>query len=77
MERVKERFPYLDLEHILGSNKEKINDFLLAPIPHEIHMKIGNGIYINGYSFEENLLRAIEVLIEDNKYLYNKLKERG
>jgi hypothetical protein len=78
MARVKERYPYLDLEHVCGAEfKKKINDFLLAPIPHEIHMKIESGVHVDGYSFEENLLRAIEVLIEDNKYLYNKLKDRG
>jgi hypothetical protein len=66
---------YNDLDHVLGSNKEKINDFLLCPIPHEIHLQVENGIEVKGYSFEERLLRAIEILIEDiiigNKNLKN------
>ena len=74
MTRVKERYPYLDLDHIAGAEfKKKINDYLLCPMPHDLHMKVENGIEVPGYSFEERLLKAIEVLIEDNKYLYNKL----
>ena len=73
MQRLKKKYPHLDLDHILGSNKEKLNDFLLCPIPHELHMRIENGIEVAGYSFEERLMMAIEELISDNDLLYNKL----
>jgi hypothetical protein len=60
--------PYSDLHHILGSNRVKLNDFLVCPMPHEIHMKIENGIEVHGYSFEEQLAIAIEILIKYAQY---------
>ena len=76
MARVKERYPTLDLDHICGSDfKKKINDYLLCPMPPELHMKMENGKKVEGYSFEERLLKAVEILIEDNKYLWRKLNE--
>ena len=62
------------LHHIAGSDgKKKINDFLLCPMPDLIHQKIENGQDVDGYSIEEQVLKAIELLITYNKYLYNKL----
>jgi len=66
---VKEKYPNWDLHHILGSNRVKLNDFLVCPMPHEIHMKIENGIEVQGYSFEEQLAIAIEILIKYAQHL--------
>jgi len=70
MKELKGIYPNLDLEHILGSNKEKLNDLLLAPTPHDIHMKIENGKDVVGFSFEENLVRAIEEILDAYERLY-------
>jgi hypothetical protein len=80
---LKAKYPYLDLHHILGSNKIKLNDFLLCQMPHEIHMRIENGIEVDGYSFEEQLLFALENLLDyieeksqnDHNKLFRKLQE--
>jgi hypothetical protein len=64
MDYLKQKYPHLDLDHILGSNKTKLNDFLLCPLPHELHMKIENGKEVQGYSFEERLMYAIEELLD-------------
>ena len=70
LKATKEIYPHMDLHHILGSiQKTKLNDFLVCPMPHEVHMKIENGIAVDGYSFEEQLLTAINILLEYTKYL--------
>ena len=66
---LKQKYAYLDLHHVLGSNKTKLNDYLLCPISHELHMKIENGIEVPGYSFEEQLLIAVDNLIKYTQYL--------
>lgn len=70
MKKVKEKYPHLDLDHILGSNKEKLNDFLLCPMPHGINV---NRTYPEGYSFEERLMTAIEILITEYENLFDEL----
>lgn len=66
----KEKYPHQDLHHVLGSiQKTKLNDFLVCPMPHEAHMKVENGIAVDGYSFEEQLLMAVSLLIQYTQYL--------
>lgn len=70
---LKKMFPSWDLHHILGSNKTKLNDFLLCPMPHDVHMQIEAGRAVEGYSEEEQLLFAIQWLIKYTQELENNL----
>jgi len=67
-------YPTLDLDHILGSRigrKGKLNDLLVAPKQHEQHMKD----HSLGRDFDEDLIDAIELVLDYVEFLQNELKK--
>ena len=68
---VKSRYPALDRDHILGSRmgkKGRLNDLLIAPKPHEKHMKD----HTTGRDFDEDLIIALELVLDYVEYLQGK-----
>lgn len=68
----KERYPNLDLDHILGSRigkKGKLNDLLVSPKEHYQHMRDHS---LGRDDFDEDLISAMELLMDYVEYLQGK-----
>jgi hypothetical protein len=64
----KEKYPQLDLDHVLGSRigkKGRLNDLLIAPKPHDKHM----ADHQQGRDFDEDMLLALELIFDYVEYL--------
>ena len=63
---VKEKYPNLDLDHLLPGKlgEKKRNDFLLCPKPHDKHIKQHYSKPLTEEEFLEDFIKSLEIIFD-------------